>query len=153
MTPSDSLFERIVLLKGVPFFQLLRTDQLRQLATLLEPVAWVEGDQVFEHGELGDAMFVVVSGLIGISTSTPPDCNTLVARMGPGDCFGEMALLDDRPRSATACVLTNTEAYSLNKERLRGLLLSYPEMGLGMLRAMSGRLREANLALIEARTA
>lgn len=147
MTPKDSLFERIVLLKAVPFFELLRTEQLRNLAAVLEPVAWMVGDIVFERDEPGDVMYVIVSGKIGISLSRPPCYEDFVVTLGAGDCFGEMGILDHQPRSATACAIETTEAFLLGKEKLHGLLLAYPELGVGMLRAMSRRLREANLTL------
>ena len=141
------LIERILLLKHVPFFELLRTDQLRYIAPILEPIAWVAGEQVFQLGEPGHEMYIVVKGRVGIALSSDPDDKTFVAEIGEGDCFGEMGILDDLPRSASAHVLEDTEALALGKERLRGLLLSYPELGVGMLRALSRRLRMANSAL------
>jgi CRP-like cAMP-binding protein len=56
-----------------------------------------------------------------------------------------MNLLDDKPRSATAHALEDAVVLSLDKSRLRGLILSYPEISIGMLRSLSLRLREANL--------
>lgn len=153
MAERDSLFERIVLLKGVRFFELLSTDQLRFLAAALEPVAWVAGDEVFLLGDPGDAMYIVISGRVGISLQQPPRCDDFVTRLGPGDCFGEMGLLEELPRSASACVLEDTEAYTLAKEKMLGLLLAYPELGLGMLRAMSRRIRELSRDLVKCKEA
>ncbi len=151
MNARNSLFERIVLLKGVRFFELLSTDQLRFLAAALDSISWVEGEEVFRLGDPGDAMYIIVSGKVGISLHDPPRTDDFVARLGAGDCFGEMGLLDDLPRSATVCVLEHTEAYVLAKEKMLGLLLSYPELGLGMLRAMSLRIREISLDLVKCR--
>jgi CRP-like cAMP-binding protein len=141
------LFERILLLKRVPFFELLRTDQLRHVALILEPVGWVAGEQVFHLGEPGGQMYIIVQGRVGIAIHEDPGCRDFVAEMKSGDCFGEMGVLDGLPRSATAHVLEDTEALSLSKERLHGLLMSYPELGVGMLLALSRRLRQANIAL------
>jgi CRP-like cAMP-binding protein len=141
MDGQDTLFERIVLLKGVPLFELLRTDQLRHLAAALEPVAWPGREVIFERGEAGDAMYIIVSGKVGISLSETPSFDDLITELGAGDFFGDMAILDDQPRSASAVTLEGTEAYSLGKEKTRGLLMAYPELGTGMLRALSRRLR------------
>lgn len=147
----SSLIEHIMLLKRVPFFEGLRTDQLRYVATALEPIEWLPGNRVFDMGEPGEEMYIIVSGRIGISILSDPNSKEFVAEIKDGDCFGEMGILDDLPRSATAHVLEHTAALALAKERLRGLLASYPEIGIGMLRAMSRRLRTANAMLAQAR--
>jgi len=148
MNGQDSLFERIVLLKGVPFFELLSTDQLRHLAAALEPIAWPGRDVIFEKGEPGDAMYIIVSGRVGISLGDTPSFEDFITELGPGEFFGEMAILDDQPRSASAVAVDCTEGYSLGKDKTRSLLLAYPELGTGMLRAMSRRLR-ANSQLLD----
>jgi CRP-like cAMP-binding protein len=68
-----------------------------------------------------------------------------VAELGAGECFGEMNLLDELPRSATVHVLEDSIMLSLEKARLRGLILNYPELSIGMLKGLSLRLRKANL--------
>jgi CRP/FNR family cyclic AMP-dependent transcriptional regulator len=141
MDGQDTLFERIILLKGVPFFELLRTDQLRHLAAALEPIAWPGKEVIFERGEAGDAMYIVVSGKVGISLAETPPFDDFISELGPGEFFGEMAILDEQPRSASAVSVDGTEGYSLSKDKTRGLLLAYPELGMGMLRALSRRLR------------
>jgi CRP-like cAMP-binding protein len=141
MDSQDTLFERIVLLKNVPFFELLRTDQLRHLAAALEPIAWPGREVIFESGEAGDAMYIIISGKVGISLGETPSFEDFIVELGPGEFFGEMAILDDQPRSASAVSVEGTEAYSLSKDKTRGLLLAYPELGTGMLRALSRRLR------------
>jgi len=143
----EALFERILLLKRVPFFEMLRTEQLSQVALLLDETGWVAGEVVFFKGDPGEEMYIISRGRIGISLHDDYSAKDFVAALGAGECFGEMGLLDDLPRSATAHVLEDSEAFVLSKDKLHGLLLSYPELGVGMLRAMSRRLRQANDAL------
>jgi len=142
----EALFERILLLKRVPFFEMLRTEQLSQVALLLDEIGWVAGEVAFFKGDPGEEMYIISRGRIGISLHDDFS-KDFVAVLGTGECFGEMGLLDDLPRSATAHVLEDGEAFVLSKDKLYGLLLSYPELGVGMLRAMSRRLRQANAAL------
>ena len=133
--------ERVLLLAKVPLFAYLRTDQLSRLAPLLEPVAWAKGERVFDKGDMGLELYIITSGHIGISVDADPTCQIFINELWAGDCLGEMALIDNEPRSATAHALEDTQALALEKDRLHGLLMSYPELGIGMLRALSQRLR------------
>lgn len=133
--------ERVLLLTRVPLFAYLRTDQLRRLAPLLEPVAWPRGSRVFDMGDIGMELYIITAGRIGISVDPDPKRLVFINELKAGDALGEMALIDNEPRSATAHVLEDAQALALEKEKLHGLLMSYPELGIGMLRALSQRLR------------
>ena len=137
-------FERVLLLTKVPLFACLRTDQLSRLAPLLEPVAWPKGVRVFDMGEIGLELYIITAGRIGISVDPDPGRQVFISELKAGDSLGEMALIDNELRSATAHVLEDTQALALDNEKFQGLLLSYPELGIGMLRALSQRLRALN---------
>lgn len=139
--------ERVLLLAKVPLFAYLRTDQLSRLAPLLEPVAWAKGERVFDMGDMGLELYILTSGHVGISVDPDPTRQVFVNELRAGECLGEMALIDNEPRSATAHVLEDTQALALDKDRLHGLLMSYPELGIGMLRALSQRLRAVSSRL------
>lgn len=143
----SDLIERILLLKNSPAFNHVKTEDLRTVAQSLEEETYFSGERVFEIGEHGDCMYIIQAGKIGISLDTvTKDAGQFIAQLAEGDCFGEMNLLDDLPRSASAHVIENTTLLVLEKSRLRGLIISYPELGLGMLKSLSLRLREANLS-------
>jgi len=133
--------ERVLLLTKVPLFAYLRTDQLSRLAPLLEPVAWPKGVKVFDMGDIGLELYILTSGRIGISIDPDPGQHVFISELKAGDSLGEMALIDNEVRSATAHVLEDTQAFALDNEKFQGLLKSYPELGIGMLRALSQRLR------------
>jgi len=141
----SDLFERILLLKSSPVFSQVTTEDLRVVAQNLEEETYFKGDRVFDIGEHGDRMYILQSGKVAISLDPKPSMDNYRAVLGPGECFGEMNLLDELPRSATAQVLEDTALLSLEKSRLRGLIISYPELSLGMLKSLSLRLRQANL--------
>lgn len=138
------LFDRILLLKRSPVFSHVATEDLRHVAQALEVEHYFPGDLVFEINAQGDHLYLLVSGRVGITLDADSSSRDFIATLGPGDCFGEMNLLDDQPRSATAHVLEDSTVLALDKGRLRGLILSYPELSIGMLRSLSLRLREAN---------
>lgn len=139
--------ERVLLLTKVPLFAYLRTDQLSRVAPLLEPVAWPKGTRIFDMGDIGLEFYIITDGRIGISVDPDPNRLVFINELKAGDSLGEMALIDNEPRSATAHALDDTQALALEKEKLHGLLISYPELSIGMLRALSQRLRALSFKL------
>jgi len=141
---APDLFERILMIKRSMVFSDVPTDNLRVVANELKEEGFVAGERVFDINEHGDHMYIIESGAVGISIHPKPSVKEFVAVLGPGECFGEMGMLDDLPRSATAHVLEDTRCLMLEKARLHALITRYPELALGILRSMSLRLREAN---------
>ena len=115
MSEIQSFIDRILLLKNAPFFELLRTDELKRIAILLTRVGWAKGERVFALGDPGDAMYLLMSGSIGISIDPNPERTNFIAKLGPGDCFGEMGVVDDLLRSATAHVLEDAKPFAWKK--------------------------------------
>jgi len=136
------LFDRIRLLQQTFIFSDVETDDLRFVAESLQEEVFFKGDQIFNAKDYGNEMYIIISGEIGISINNRKD--EYISTLGPGECFGEMNLLDGLPRSATAFVVEDSNLLSLSKSNLRGLILSYPEISLGMLRSLSLRLRDTN---------
>ena len=141
----SDLFERVLLLKQSPMFSEVSTEDLRIVAQMLEEENYFAGDRIFDVNEHGDHMYILQSGRVGISLNPDPTIKEFVVELGLGECFGEMNLLDELPRSASAHVLVDSIVLSLEKSRLRGLIINYPELSIGMLRGLSLRLRAANL--------
>ena len=144
------LFDRMMLLKKSPVFSMVATDDLRMVAQALVLQEYFKGDRVFEINQQGDYLYLLVSGRVGITIEQDPSSTNYIATLGPGDSFGEMNLLDDLPRSATAQVLEDSTILALEKSRLKCLIQSYPDISIGMLRSLSLRIREANTRLLEA---
>jgi len=144
----SDLFERILLLKNSSAFSQVNTEDLKVVALSLVEEKYFSGERVFDINEYGDCMYILQKGRVGISlgNETNGSNGSYVAELGEGDCFGEMNLLDDLPRSASAHVLEDSIILSLEKSRLSGLIKNYPELSLGMLKGLSLRLRQANLA-------
>ena len=143
------LFDRLILLKKSPIFSMVMTDDLRVVAQAMEKQQYFADDCIFEIGDQGDHLYIIVTGKVGISLESKSSDKSYVAILSAGDCFGEMNLLDDLPRSATADVIEDTTLLSLEKTRLRGLIQSYPDMSIGMLRSLSLRLRDVNQKLMK----
>jgi CRP-like cAMP-binding protein/predicted MFS family arabinose efflux permease len=125
---------QLELVAGMRLFHPLPAPQIERLARRLEPVQAAAGETIVRKGEPGDRFYIVASGEVEVSTN-----GTVVATLGAGDHFGEIALLHDVPRTATVRALTETELYALGREDL--------------VEALSGNLRSAETAsaLIEER--
>ncbi|NOX08287.1 MAG: cyclic nucleotide-binding domain-containing protein [Gammaproteobacteria bacterium] len=138
------LFERVLMLKRSAVFSEVNTDTLRIVARELLEETYIPGERVCDIDDQGDQMYIIESGKIGISINPDPAIKDFLAILEAGECFGEMGMLDDLPRSATAHVIEKSHLLVLEKACLRALISRFPELALGILRSMSLRLREAN---------
>jgi len=143
----ERFFERLLLLKKTGTFADVNTDDLGVVVAELGEEAFSAGERVFDIGDPSDRMYLVETGKLGVSLSGDPRTTDFVSVLGPGDCFGEMGLFDDEPRSATVHVLDDAVLLTLERDKLKGLILGYPQLGLGLLRGMSRRLRGVNQLL------
>lgn len=130
-------------LAQVPLFQELSPDDLDEIAGAAQPESYAEGEHVFHIGEPGRSLFIVTEGTVQVHHPNR-EGHFELAQFGPGDFFGEMALLNDAPRSATARALTPVEALVVDKVDFRRILAAKPEVALKILQAMSVRVRSAD---------
>jgi CRP-like cAMP-binding protein len=136
------LFERVLLLKEAPIFADIEMEDLRLVAQVLEEEPCFRGDLVFVLDDPSDRMYIVNRGKIGICMTKSPTEKDVVRVIEPKDCFGEMGMFNDSPRSASALVLEGGILLALNKEKLKGLIIRYPELAIGLLATLSARLRD-----------
>jgi len=106
------------------------------------PASFKAGAAILEEGGGDQLMFVIESGSVEIFRTDGGAAKT-IRTLGPGDFFGEMALLDDQPRTASARAATDCTVLALDAAALDALLRAHPEVAIRMLRTMAGRLREA----------
>jgi CRP-like cAMP-binding protein len=146
--------ERIRLLKSMPIFGGVEEAVL---ASLLEGASQVEraaGEFFFREGDPGGSALVLERGRVAV-LKTWKDEDHLLRELGPGDCFGEVALMDFRPRSASVRAEEESSALELSGELLRQLysrdLEQYALIHLNMGRELARRLRVANEALFRSK--
>ena len=142
----DPMQERIRQLSNVPLFAGLREKALLLIANVASEEAHPVGTKIFEHGATGDKLYVVLEGKIRISRDVPGMGEEALAIMGPGQVFGEMALLDESPRSADARVHERCRLLTISKDSFDDLLFMDKELAYEVLwatvRMLAGRLRE-----------
>jgi signal transduction histidine kinase len=106
------------------------------------------GQEIFKEGDSGDGIYVVKDGAVEISVAMGQNVRTF-AKIGPGEIFGEMAVLEFKPRSATATASIPTQVYFIARDELLLMLGSSPALSLELLREISQRLRDFNRRYIE----
>ncbi len=132
----------------VRIFEGITPEGLRRLLRRTRVERRAAGDVLFEEGDPGDALYVVLDGEVRISRQVPGMGEEALAILGPGESFGEMALVDASPRSADAIVHRRARLLVLAARDLEELLLTDRELGYEVLwnfvRVLSERLRQTN---------
>ena len=128
-------------LAAIPFFGGLEPEALDRLAASMRSRRFRRGEVIFHVGDPGDALFVIVSGEVKISLPSETGDEAILATLRPGDVFGELALLDGAPRSASATALTPTETVILPRDRFRELIATEAGFRDALLASIAGELR------------
>jgi CRP/FNR family cyclic AMP-dependent transcriptional regulator len=128
-------------LARIPFFAGLEGDALERVAAGTRTRRFRRGEVIFHAGDPGDALFVIVSGEVKISVPSESGEEAILTTLHEGDVFGELALLDGAPRSASAAALVATETVVLPRERFRELVATEPAIRDALLASLAGELR------------
>jgi CRP/FNR family transcriptional regulator, cyclic AMP receptor protein len=145
MTVILSAIERIVFLKQVTFFQGMSIDQLKVLAGICEEELIPRGTTIFEEGEPGGVLYMVVNGHVAIERRGEHKGDIVrLATMKAYSSFGEMSLFNNYPRSASAITIEDTLVLKLKDKQLMILMRQYPDMSLELIKVLSMRMRETN---------
>ena len=128
-------------LTAVPFFAGLDADALQRVAAGMRSRRFRRGEVIFHVGDPGDALFIIVSGEVKIWLPSEAGEEAILVRLQPGDVFGELALLDGAPRSATATALSAVETVVLPRDRFRELISNEPAVRDALLASLAMELR------------
>ena len=142
--------ENIDLLAKVPLFASLKDDHLSDLASKMNTRNYRRGDAIFHKDDPGSTLYILKSGQVKIATDSPEGEEVILAILGDGDFFGELSLLDGKPRSASATAMDTTIALTLDRSSLMEIISRYPILAGDILAALSERLRHTDLLLEDA---
>ena len=131
-------------LRSVPLFASLSDDAATQLRNLLTENDVPSKTQVFSKGDSGNAMYLIERGKVRISITDEDRREITLAELAQGDFFGEMSLIDGRQRSADASVVDDARFAVLSRPDFLAFVRSNPDVALGMLGALSDRLRRTD---------
>ncbi|UQX88162.1 Crp/Fnr family transcriptional regulator [Jatrophihabitans telluris] len=136
-------------LRRAGLFQGVDPADVEALGNQFEIFDAPRGTTLFNEGEPGDSLYIVLSGKVKLGRKSSDGRENLVAVMGPADQFGELSLFDPGPRTATAVVVTDARVGRLGKAALTQWVIDRPQIGLQLLRVVARRLRRTNTMLAD----
>jgi uncharacterized membrane protein len=137
------------LLRSIPMFEGLSQEDLDHLAGTLVERRLQGGEMIFDQGDKGTEMYIVAQGHVNIHLPGENSRRVSLKDISVGEYFGELALFDDKPRSASALATTDALLLELSRETLSTYLERRPRAAMAILRTMAERLRETNAMLSE----
>jgi CRP/FNR family transcriptional regulator, cyclic AMP receptor protein len=142
------LAERVAQLGKVKLFSGLSPSALELISRLATEESHALGTKIFQHGDRGDKLYIIVEGKVRISRDVPGMGEEALAVLGPGTVFGEMSLLDEAPRSADARVHERCRLLTVPRDAFEDLLFLHKALAYEVLwsvvRMLAERLRETN---------
>ena len=136
--------ERVLALKNIELFHDIPGEVLADIAALLEEETFEKGQYIVNEGDLGKELFMIVKGEVEVVVG-----GNVVAVMKEGAGFGEMALIDSQPRSADIIARNDVLVLKMESDDFLEILKQRDEVALGVIRALTGRIRELNAKLAE----
>lgn len=134
----------VAALRNVPFLAILPPAELERLAAQARARRYRAGDTIFHREDPGSTLYIVESGKVKLVLASPEGREVTVGLLGPGDFFGELALLDGGPRSASVVALEPIEALTLDRASFIAVLEQHPEVAGALLAVLGDRLRQTD---------
>lgn len=139
------LDSKIQFLRRVPIFGALNEDSLQRVASIMVEKPYSRKSIVFHEGDHGDTLYIIKGGRVKIAKVAIDGREKTLTILQPGDFFGEMAIFDNMPRSATAEAIDNdVRLFGLNKKDFERLVHEYPSIALRIMKDLTHRLRQSN---------
>ncbi len=135
------------IIKGIPLFSELDDEEISAIANLVTPRRYGKKVIVVQEGDPGDSMAVILRGSVKISTYGVDGREVVLCLLGAGSFFGEMALLDAEPRSATVTTMQETELGYIRRNDFKPLMLQMPQITMKLLAEIVARLRRTSSVL------
>jgi CRP-like cAMP-binding protein len=141
--------EHTEILEKVPLFADLGSGELKRLMEVIRPRDYPAGGVIIKEGEEAAGFFVVSSGRVQVVKEMGAPKETVLATLGPGEFFGETALLSAYPRTASVRAMEETHCLAMTRSDFTSVLKSNPEIAVKMLVTLALRLRETDARLTE----
>ncbi len=135
------------ILEAAQIFSEMDADAREALTAEFRPITFNDGQAIFSRGDEGRELYLVLSGRVRLSVLTAEGRELSFAHAGEGDIFGEIAMLDGSPRTADATAVKKTQAMSLSRAALDGVVQRSPALAHSIISFLCRRLREADMQL------
>jgi len=142
------LTEEVELMRRIPLFADVEISKLKLLAFTSERVTFRAGEVLFRQNDVGSAAYIIIDGEADVIVERP-DGPLTVARVGPNDFVGEIAILCDVPRTATVVARTDLTTLCISKDLFFRMVNDFPQMAIAIMRVLARRLEMTNRRLQE----
>lgn len=132
---------------------MIQDDTIKHLLQISTVKHFKAQEYICYEGQPGSEMYIILQGTVGVYVSGAVDVQTEVARLKAGDFFGEMAIFDDHPRSASCIALEDVICVTVQKDRLQEFIATCPSIAMKIYENLSGRIRRLNQALYKNKAA
>jgi CRP/FNR family transcriptional regulator, cyclic AMP receptor protein len=132
---------KLAVLRQHPIFRELESEAIDQLCRYAKHATLKRGTTIFCRGDPGNSLYAVISGTVKMSISSPDGRSAIFNLVGPGEIFGEIAVLDGRARTADATANTNCEVFIIDRREFIPFVRSQPTLALKFIELLCGRLR------------
>jgi CRP/FNR family transcriptional regulator, cyclic AMP receptor protein len=139
--PSPFTSSKLSVLRKHPYFADLEPEAFDQLCRYAKHTTLKRGATIFSKGDPGNTLVAVISGTVKISISSPDGRNAILNLIGAGEIFGEIALLDNQPRTADATANSNCELFIIDRREFVPFVRSQPTLAMKLIELLCGRLR------------
>ena len=130
-------------------FQGVDADAVAALIKEMETLTFSRGTTIFDEGEPGDRLYIIVDGKVKLARHAPDGRENLLSVMGPSDMFGELSIFDPGPRTSSAVCVTEVTAATMDSQMLKQWITDHPEISQQLLRVLARRLRRTNASLAD----
>lgn len=134
----------ISLLRKVPLFEVLKDEDLEAIERVTITRSYDKGQVIILAEEDGDALFIIASGQVKVSIVSEDGREVILSLLGEGAVFGELSLLDGKPRSANVVATQDTALYMVRRADFLQLLYKVPQIAIGLLAELAARLRKTD---------
>jgi CRP/FNR family cyclic AMP-dependent transcriptional regulator len=146
---QEAAVEPAAAVASLPLFARLAVADVRSLAARGSVRRFAQGAEIFREGSEGNALYVILGGSVRVAVSSSSGGEVILSVLREGDCLGELALIDGRPRSATAIAQQRVTMLMVTRDAFRSWLGENPQVALPLLETLAGRLRATNESLAD----
>ncbi|HPC37692.1 MAG TPA: cyclic nucleotide-binding domain-containing protein [Exilispira sp.] len=136
-------------LKKIPLFSQLKEKDLKSISSLVKEREYKKGEIIVKQGDDGIGLFIIKKGKVKVSKTLANGKVIDIAVHADGEYFGELSMLDNKPRTATVSALEDTTTLIMSYWEFKALLESNPEIALSIIPVLVERFRETNEQLLE----
>ena len=137
-----STMDKMIHLKKIYVFSDLQVRELAAISSVANEKDYPQEEIVVKEGESGDTMFLIVSGEVSVIRNHGTEQETVIAKIAEDDYFGEMALFEDKPRSATVKTNTDAKLLAVGKLEFEEIMREFPQISINICRVFSRRIRD-----------